>query len=646
MNRRRSLPLLLSVASVLAASPPALAADDGAPVTAQVVGGTPVPLGRYPYVVHVVSVFDDGGAGTCTGSVVAPQWVLTAGHCVRDAGGAGAVANGQVSNTRVRVNGVGASDGTTIAVDNVVVHPGWRPEAEVGDGFDVALLHLASASGVTPVRILTQAEWDRASEGVVATVVGFGDTNPTATVGSPSANVPLTLREAALTIVAPTLARTIVADSATSSGCFGDSGGPLLVDDGTGNKRVAGVVHGGVTCNPPENDGTYFADVAANSDWIAMAVGSDIGVDVGSGPGTSGRYNPVTPQRLLDTRGAGGMGAGSSAITRLVLSGAPADATAVAVNLTTVNTTDDGYLTAFACDRPQVDVYTLTFPAQQATPNLAVLPVGGDKALCVWSSEEGDLIVDLAGWYRSGAGSGFTSLAPTRVLDTRFGPDPRGVPQDLVANTEVKLTLRGANGVAGDATAVLLNITGVTPAADGYITAYPCDQARPTVSNLNPARNQIVANQAAVTLAADGSVCLYSYATTDLVVDLNGYFSGTGAAFTPLGGVRVADTAGANADVSFYVGEGDTYELDLGTFRGFTTGLRAVTIDLTAFSYDSGYITAYACDQARPTASNLNYAPELAVTNLVTVPVAANGKVCLYSYKDAYVTADLMGWYL
>ena len=76
-----------------------------------------------------------------------------------------------------------------------------------------------------------------------------------------------------------------------------------------------------------------------------------------------------------------------------------------------------------------------------------------------------------------GAQGTYKSLSPARVLDTRSG---NGAPKGLVgAKGEVSLLVAGRGGVPAGISAVVLNLTTVTPTADTYLTAYPSGTARP-----------------------------------------------------------------------------------------------------------------------------------------------------------------------
>src|SRR5262249_35858977 len=79
---------------------------------------------------------------------------------------------------------------------------------------------------------------------------------------------------------------------------------------------------------------------------------------------------------------------------------------------------------------------------------------------------------------------------------------------------------------------------------------------------------------------------------------------------------------------------------------GVPAGATAVTLNLTATEADGpGYLTAFPCDAPRPNASNVNYVAGQNVANLVTVKLAADGRICIYAFATTHVLADIAGYY-
>ena len=118
------------------------------------------------------------------------------------------------------------------------------------------------------------------------------------------------------------------------------------------------------------------------------------------------------------------------------------------------------------------------------------------------------------------------------MLDTRSGV---GAPAERVGTLDVAggadpivLQITGnANVPTSGVTAVALNVTAVdtnTNDYGGFVSVYPCDVARPDVSNINFTSGQTIANSVIAPLSADGTICLYSYGTTHLLADISGYF--------------------------------------------------------------------------------------------------------------------------
>jgi hypothetical protein len=94
-----------------------------------------------------------------------------------------------------------------------------------------------------------------------------------------------------------------------------------------------------------------------------------------------------------------------------------------------------------------------------------------------------------------------------------------------------------------DASAVVLNLTATNPAADGYLSIYPCGQPAPNASNVNYLTGQTVPNLTVTKVGAGGRVCVTSYTTADVIADLAGWYP-AGADYTPIQPLRILDTRG------------------------------------------------------------------------------------------------------
>ncbi len=90
------------------------------------------------------------------------------------------------------------------------------------------------------------------------------------------------------------------------------------------------------------------------------------------------------------------------------------------------------------------------------------------------------------------------------------------------------MTVTGLGGVpATGVTAVVLNVTAVSPSAGTYVTAWPTGETRPPASNLNVPPGDVRPNLVIVKVGAGGKVSFYNDAgTTDLIADVAGYYNG------------------------------------------------------------------------------------------------------------------------
>ncbi|MEU5695236.1 trypsin-like serine protease [Actinosynnema sp. NPDC020468] len=230
----------LALGLVLAGGHDAVAAPTTTepPVETQIIGGHNASE-TYPFFAFL--------SNGCGGSLVAPQWIVTATHC-------GSASSARIGST------ARSSGGEVRTVDRVVNR----------SGTDLTMMHLSTASTQTPITMATA----NPAVGSGVRLIGLGCTS------WPSCSNPSTLQEIDLTVLASSRCAAgggastdvCVSGDRTHSACHGDSGGPAIV--GTrGNWTLVGETHG-----PGDNNGecattTLYTGIAANLSWINQQTG-------------------------------------------------------------------------------------------------------------------------------------------------------------------------------------------------------------------------------------------------------------------------------------------------------------------------------------------------------------------------------------
>ncbi|WP_370083672.1 hypothetical protein [Streptacidiphilus sp. MAP12-16] len=249
--------------------------------------------------------------------------------------------------------------------------------------------------------------------------------------------------------------------------------------------------------------------------------------------GSGSALTTVGPSRILDTRsglGAPKVRVGARQTVKLQVdgvAGVPASGvTAVAMNVTEVNAAGAGFVTVYPDGKSLPTVSNLNFNAGQTIPNLVVVPViDGKIDLYNGSSGAVDLLADITGYYSTG-GSGFQTVGPVRVMDTRTGLGRAG--GAIVPGGAASLSVMDLPGtpVPGTVTAVVLNVTVTGPTSGGFLTVFPNSQPLPTVSNLNFSAGQTIPNLVVVPVI-NGKIDFYngSAGTVQVIADLDGYYT-------------------------------------------------------------------------------------------------------------------------
>jgi hypothetical protein len=240
-------------------------------------------------------------------------------------------------------------------------------------------------------------------------------------------------------------------------------------------------------------------------------------------------FYPLTPCRVADTRkSAAPLGGPSLAAQRTRTfpvaqssCGIPASAQAYSLNFAAVPNGTLGYLTAWPTGKPQPLAASLTAPTGTVTANAVIVPTGTNGSVDVFSTDNTDLVIDIAGYFAPPGSGGLSlyNLSPCRVLDTR---QPAGTPP-FSGPRDVNVGSSGC-GLPPSALAYVFNATVVPPGAFGYLTLWAQEQPQPLVATLNPIDGAITSNMAIVP-TQNGSISVFALNPAHLVLDIFGYFA-------------------------------------------------------------------------------------------------------------------------
>jgi hypothetical protein len=248
-------------------------------------------------------------------------------------------------------------------------------------------------------------------------------------------------------------------------------------------------------------------------------------------PGSDVGLLAIDPARLLDTRDGtgdrfGAIGEGESIDVQVTgRGGVPADAQAVVLNVTATEPTAASYLTVWPSGDARPVASSVNMSPGQTVPNLIIARVGEGGRVSVFNNAGSThVVIDVLGAFTPGATARFVPLSPARALDTRDGV---GASRARLGRAPLPLGLAGRCGVpASGVSAVLLNVTVVSPSAGTYVTVFPSGRERPLASNLNATAGQVVPNMVLARLGPDGGASIYNNSgDLDLVADVMGYFT-------------------------------------------------------------------------------------------------------------------------
>ncbi|HEY4179153.1 MAG TPA: trypsin-like serine protease [Kofleriaceae bacterium] len=239
---------------------------------APIVGGTQAQQGEWPDAVALL-----GHQGTCSGTLIAPNVILTAGHCKAE----------DLYEAVLDTNNFKGGGGIVAEVQSVTEYPNWETS------YDVSVVVLtAPVQGVTPRKIASDCTFQTGwMNGAMVHLVGFGATD----LNAEDANT--TLREVSVPLTDATCANgngcedsikpngEFTAGGSGIDSCNGDSGGPVYLETPHGAVLVGAVSRSVNAAATLCGDGGIYVRADKIAAWVEQTTGAYLERDTCSSGG-------------------------------------------------------------------------------------------------------------------------------------------------------------------------------------------------------------------------------------------------------------------------------------------------------------------------------------------------------------------------
>jgi hypothetical protein len=281
--------------------------------------------------------------------------------------------------------------------------------------------------------------------------------------------------------------------------------------------------------------------------------------------------------------------------------------------------------------------------------NSAIVPAGTNGSIDVYASDKTNVIIDVFGYFAPPSGSTlmYFPLTPCRVIDTR-GPDgPLGGPSLLPLRErdfpvlESPCIPQGAGAVAYSFNVTLLPLDGGT-----FLRMWPQGAPQPLPGIIESATGIPVSNAAIVPGGTGGGIATSAGLSSDMVVDINGYF-----APAALGGLSLYSVLPCRVLDTRHQAVGFAGELTVQVLNPSrlpcVASRNAQAFVFNATAYPQGpleYLTLWADGLPQPDTWTLN-AADGSVTSNMAIVSSTNGSIDVYAPSRTQLTLDIMTYF-
>jgi hypothetical protein len=239
------------------------------------------------------------------------------------------------------------------------------------------------------------------------------------------------------------------------------------------------------------------------------------------------------------------------------------------------------------------------------------------------------------------------------VADTRNATGQFGGPAIARSNTRSFTIPSSACNIPSSAAAYSFNVAVVPHGSLGYLTAWATGQPQPYASTINSPDGRIKSTAAIVPAGTGSAVNFYTTSTTDLVLDINGYFipasANAGLNYYPLNPCRVADTRNSTGPLGGpFLTAGQERDVPVQQSAcSVSPDAQAYSVNIAAvpLSGQLGYLSLWPTGQSQPLVASLNAPTGTVTSNAALLPAGIGGDIALFASNDTQAIIDINGYF-